>query len=140
MLMLMLSPLLLLSLFVIFHSLFYSVFSLHSVSPFITHTHTNDCFHRSCVICFLFSVFFILSSNAPFKSAYFYASFSACASLLRFFCSMPARYHPGLFFHHIEDVYVCVRVRERERVFIHFHKSLLNGLLHCNVTAMSGLS
>lgn len=46
----------------------------------------------------------------------------------------------GFFFHHIEDVYVCVRVRERERVFIHFHKSLLNGLLHCNVTAMSGLS
>lgn len=118
-------------------------------APFCTntHTHTTDCFHRSCVICFLFSVFFILSFNAPpFKSAYFYASFLYFVWLTGFFYAVSkqnvepvgntARQHPERLPHWRMCKCVCVGAAS---ACVHFHKSLLNGLLHCNMTAMSGL-
>lgn len=145
MLMLVLTPLLLLSLFVIFRSPFFSFRVLTLLQCPLLYTSTTDCFHRSFV-CYLFPFFGFLHSlsfNAPFKSAYFYASFFLRSHVNRFFAvpkqivepvGNTARQHPGRSPH-----WGCASVGAASAC-VHFHKSLLNGLLHCNMTATSGLS
>lgn len=91
MLMLMLTPLLLLSLFVIFRSpFFHSVFSLCCSAPFYTPAQLIVSIARSCVICFLFSVFFILFRSMHRLNLHIFTPVFSFVHTLPVFCCAKA--------------------------------------------------